>query len=45
MCLCEKGGGQGIMLTIGWGSGVDSGYRLAGSSNITNDVTIRHFHI
>lgn len=35
--------GRGIMLTVGWRSGVDSGCRLAGSSNITNDVTIRHF--
>lgn len=33
------------MLTAGWRSGVDSGSRLAGSSSITDDVTIRHFHI
>lgn len=37
MCLCQ--------LTAGWRNGVDSGRGLAGSSNITNDVTVRHFPI
>lgn len=40
----SEGRGWGIMLTVGWRSGVDSGSRLAGSSDIINDITIRHFH-